>query len=148
MARECKIRKISSTKVHEQRKGWKRMEVVNHKSQIFLKYEGSFYGYCHYCHKFGHKVVDCRTKRKYLSKESKKQISSVRKVPHGNIWRRKEDSKNIEETKISSIKEVSQDDEEYNSVVDENDIHYDGKQDEDIEEEVSDGGGTEFECMY
>ena len=83
-----------------------------------------------------------------MSKESKKQTRPVSRVPHGKIWRRKEDSKNIEETKISSIKEVSQDYEEHNSVVDENDIHYDGKQDEDIEEEVSDGGGAEVECLF
>ena len=93
MARECKLRKNSSIKVQEKRKGWKRMEAVKQKGQGFLKYEGSFYGYCHYCHKFGHKVVDCRTKRKYLSKESKKQTRSVNRVPHGNIWKRKEDSK-------------------------------------------------------
>ena len=92
MDRECKLRKNYSLKFQEQRKGWKRMEAVNQKSQIFLKYEGSFYGYCH---KFGHKVVDCRTKRKDLSKESKKQTRSVSRVPHGKIWRRKEDSKNI-----------------------------------------------------
>ena len=83
------------------------MEVVNHKSQIFLKYEGSFYGYCLYYHKFDHKDVDCRSKIKYLSKESKKQTRPVSMVPHGKIWRRKEDSKNIEETNISSIKEAS-----------------------------------------
>ena len=58
------------------------------------------------------------------------------------MWRIKEDSKGGEETKISNIKEVSQDDEEFNSVVDNIDIHYDGKKEEEIEEEVSDGGGT------
>ena len=50
----------------------------------------------------------------------------IQKVPHGKSWRRNEDSKDIEETKISNIKEVSQDDEEFNSVVDNIDIHYDG----------------------
>ena len=89
MARECNLRNNSSIKVQEQRKGWKRMEAVNQKSQIFLKYEGIFYGYYHYCHKFGHKAVNCRTKRKDLSKESKKQTSSISRVPHGKIWRRK-----------------------------------------------------------
>ena len=63
-------------------------------------------------------------------------------------WRRKEESKDIEETNISNIKEFSQDDEEFNSVLDENDIHYDEKQDEYIEEEFIDGGGTEFECLF
>ena len=35
MARECKVRKNSSIKFQEQRKGWKRMEDVNKKIQIF-----------------------------------------------------------------------------------------------------------------
>ena len=107
---------------------------MNRKSQIFLKYEGSFYGYCHYCHKFGHKAINCRTKIKDLSRETKKQTRLVSRIPHGNMWRRKEDSKGEEETNISNIKEVSQDDEEHNSVVDENGIHYDGKKDEDVKE--------------
>ena len=70
------------------------------------------------------------------------------KVPHENSWRRKEDSKDIEEMKIQNIKEVSQDDEDFNNVVVENDVHHDGKQDEYIEEEVSDCGRTEFECLF
>ena len=77
---------------------------MKQKGQRSLKNEGSFYGYCHCCHKFGHKVVGCRIKRKYLSKESKKQTRSVSRVPHGNMWRRKENSKYEQETKISNIK--------------------------------------------
>ena len=46
------------------------------------------------------------------------------------MWRRKEDYKYSEETKIPSINEVSKDD----SVLDKNDIHYDEKQDEDVKE--------------
>ena len=87
---------------------------MNQKSQRFLKYEGSLYGYCHYYHEFGHKAVECIIKRKYRSMESKKQTRSVSRVPHGKIWRRKEDSKSEEETKISNIKEVSQDDVKHN----------------------------------
>ena len=51
------------------------------------------------------------------------------KEPHGKSWR-KEESKDIEETNISSIKKVSQDDEGFNSVVDMIDIHYDGNKDD------------------
>ena len=72
--------------------------------QRFLKHKGIFYGYCDYCHKFGHKAINCRTKRKYLSRESKKQTSLVSRVPHGNMWRTKSNSKGEEETKISNIK--------------------------------------------
>ena len=64
------------------------------------------------------------------------------------MWRRKEDSKGEEETKISYNKEVSQDYVKHNSVVDKNNIHYNGNHDEDIEEEVSDGGGAEVECLF
>ena len=46
------------------------------------------------------------------------------------MWRRKEDSKYIEEIKISNISEVSKDDDEHNSSIDKNDIHYEEKQDE------------------
>ena len=62
------------------------------------------------------------------------------KEPHANSWRRKEDSKDIKETKISNLKKVSQDDEGFNSVVDMIDIHYDGNKDD--EEGISDSGGT------
>ena len=37
MARECKLRKNSSIKFQEQRKGWKRMEAVKQKGQRSLK---------------------------------------------------------------------------------------------------------------
>ena len=59
MARECKLRKNSSIKFQEQRKGWKRMEDLEQNGQRFLKNEGSFYGYCRCCHKFGHKADNC-----------------------------------------------------------------------------------------
>ena len=52
----------------------------------------------------------------------------MRRVPHGKTWRRKLDYKYSEETKITSINEVSKDD----SVVDKNDIHYDEKKNEDV----------------
>ena len=160
MARDYKIRKCSSIKVEEERKGWKRMEVVNKKKSNISQIWRIFYVYCYYCHNFGHKSVDYRTKRKYLSKESKKKTRSVRRVAHGKMWRINEDSKNIEETNISRIKEASQDGEEHNSVIDKNDIHYDRKKDKDVkeytiededegaEEEVSNGGGAKFECLF
>ena len=118
---------------------------MKQKIQKFLKSEGSFYGYCHYCHKFGHKVVGSRINIKYLSKESKKQIRSVSKVPQGKIWRRKEDSKDIEETKISNIKRVFQDDKGFNNFVYMVDIHYDRNKDD--EEGITDSGGTKYGCL-
>ena len=122
------------------------------KDQRFPKYKRTFYGYCHYCHKFGHKDVDCRIKRKdqFLKRQRNKRF--VSRVPHGNMWRRKLDYKYSEETKIPSINEVSK----YDSVVDKNGIHYDENQDEyvkeyttgDDEEEYNDDGGTEKECIF
>ena len=56
----------------------------------------------------------------------------VRRVPQGMMWRRQEDSKYIEEINISNICEVSKDDDEHNSAIDKNDIHYEKKQDGDV----------------
>ena len=50
------------------------------------------------------------------------------------MCRRKEDSKDIEEIKISNSSEVSKDDDEHNSSIDKNDIHYEEKQDGDVKE--------------
>ena len=47
----------------------------------------------------------------------------VSRVPLGKIWRIKEDSKYIEEIKISNINEVSKDDDEHNNAIDKKDIH-------------------------
>ena len=75
----------------------------------------------------------------------------VRRVPLGKIWRRKEDSKDIEEIKISNISEVSKDNDEHNIGINKDDILYDEKQygdikrytdkDEDDEEGCSDDCG-------
>ena len=63
---------------------------------------------------------------KTKEQRNKKPIS---KVPLGKIWRRKEDSKDIEEINISNISEVSKDDDEHNYAIDKKGIHYKEKQD-------------------
>ena len=65
---------------------------------------------------------------KYIIGDDDKFLKN-QKEPHGKSWRRKEETKDIEETKISNIKKVSQDDEGFNCVVDMIDIHYDGNKD-------------------
>ena len=65
------------------------------------------------------------------------------------MWRRKLDYKDSEETQISNISEVSKDDDdENNSAIDKNDIHYEGNQDEDVKEytdgDEDDNGGCLF----
>ena len=66
--------------------------------------------------------------------KTKKQINKkpVSRVPLGKMWRIKEDSKDIEEIKISNISEVSKDDDGNNSAMDKNDIHYEENQDGDV----------------
>ena len=50
----------------------------------------------------------------------------------GRYGRKKSDYKNLEETQVSNINEVSKDDDEYNSAMDKNDIHYEENQDGDV----------------
>ena len=78
------------------------MEVVKQEDQIFLKHKRKFYGYCHYCHKFGHRDADCKTKGKDQCMESNKQGNRMppRRVSQKRLWRRKSDYKDSEETQI------------------------------------------------
>ena len=109
------------------------MEAVKQEDQRFLNHKGKFHGYCHCCHKFGHKAVDCRTKGKYQSLRRKQDTNTndnkgqVSRIPHEKIWKKKSDNKNSEETQISNISEVSKDDDEHNSAIYKNDIHYEEK---------------------
>ena len=48
------------------------------------------------------------------------------------MWRRKEDSKDVEEIKISNISEVSKDNDEHNRGINKDDILYEENQDGDI----------------
>ena len=116
------------------------MEFVKQEDQRFLKHKGKFYGYCHCCHKFGHKAVDCRTKGKYQSLRRKQDTNTehhkgqVNRIPHGKIWRKKTDYKNLEETQISNICEVSKDDDEHNNVINKTDNRCGENQDGNVKE--------------
>ena len=72
-------------------------ENSHYKDQRF--YKMPFLGYCHCCHKFGHKDVDCRNKRKDQSLRSNQDINTskdrrpVSRIPHGKMWRRNPDYK-------------------------------------------------------
>ena len=96
---------------------------MKQEDQIFLKHKGKFYGYCHCCHKFGHKAANCKTKGKdqILSWKQDTKIEDdkgqVIRIPHGKIWRKNLDYENSEETQISNISEVSKDDNEHNSAI-------------------------------
>ena len=51
------------------------------KTHIFSKYKGTFYRYCHCCHKFGHKVDDCRIKEEDQGLKKKEDTNiSNRKI--------------------------------------------------------------------
>ena len=82
---------------------------------------------------------------KYMTRDDDKFLKK-QKEPHGKSWRRKEDSKDIEETKISNIKKVFQDDEGFKSGIDMIDIHYVGNKDD--EEGITDIGGSEDGCFF
>ena len=67
-------------------------------------------------------------------------------IPHGKMWRRKQDSKDIEEVNISNINEVSKDNDEYNRGINMDDIIYEEKQDGDIKEYTDKDKGDEEGC--
>ena len=70
----------------------------------------------------------------------------VRRVPLGKIWRRKEDSKDIEEINISKISKVSKDDDEHNYSTDKKVIHYKEKQDGYVKAYTDKNEGDEAGC--
>ena len=140
MARECKLRKSVSIEAQKQ---WTKMEFVKKEDQRLLKHKGKFYGYCHCCHNLGHKAADCKTKRKDQSLRRKQNTNievdkgQVSIISREKIWKKKldcEDSKVIEEIRISNISEVSKDDDEHNNAINKIGIHYEGKQDGDVKE--------------
>ena len=59
-----------------------------------------------------------------MKTKEQRNTKPVSIVPLGKIWRRKEDSKYMEEIKISNISEVSKDDDEHNYATDKKGIHY------------------------
>ena len=83
------------------------------------------------------------SKMKTKEQRNKKLVS---KVPLGKIWRIKEDSKYIEEIKISNISEVSKDDYEHNYATNKNGIHYKEKQDGDVKGYTNKNEGDEEGC--
>ena len=70
------------------------------------------------------------------------------RTPHGNMWNKNSDYKDLEETQISNIIEVSKDDNEYNSSIDKNEIHYEEKQDGDVKEYTDEDKDEDDEERY
>ena len=62
------------------------------------------------------------------------------------MWTRKEDSKDVEEIKISNISEVSKDNDEHNRGINTDGILYEEKQDGDIKEYTDKDEGDEEAC--
>ena len=106
--------------------------------QRFSKYKKELFGYFHCCHNFGHKPVDFKTKGRDQTLRRKQDTNTsndrrpISRVPHGKMWRIKSHQNDSEETQISNINEVSKDDDEHNSAINKNDIHYEEKQDGDV----------------
>ena len=67
----------------------------------------------------------------------------VIRIPHGKIWRKNLDYENSEETQISNISEVSKDDDEHNSSINKNVIHYEENQDGYVKEYTDEYEGDE-----
>ena len=80
--------------------------------------------------------------------KTKKQRNEkpVSRIPHGKMWRRKENSKDVEEIKISNISEVSKDNDEHNRGTNKDGILYEEKQDGDIKEYTDKYEGDEEGC--
>ena len=76
------------------------MEYVKQEVEKFLNHKGKFYGYCHCCHKFGHKATNCRTKGKDQILTRKQDTNTednkgqVSRMPHEKIWKKKLDYEN------------------------------------------------------
>ena len=92
-------------------------------------------------------VLHMRMTSIMMERKMKIQIKKpVSRIPHGNMWRRKEDSKDVEDINISNISEVSKDNDEHNSAINKDDIHYEEKQDGDIKEYTDKDEGDEEGC--
>ena len=69
-------------------------------------------------------------------------------VPHGRMWKKKQDYKDSEETQISNISKASKDDDEQNNAIDKNDIHSEGKQDEDVNKYTNGDKDDNGRCLF
>ena len=67
-------------------------------------------------------------------------------MPLGNISRREEYSKDIEEIKVSNISEVSKDDDEHNYAIDKKHIHYKEEKNGDVKGYTDKNEGDEEGC--
>ena len=84
---------------------------------------------------------DCKMKTPTRNIVANKSQNIKRKM-----WRRKEDSKYVEEIKISNISEVSKDNDEHNRGINKDDILYEEKKDGDIKEYTNKDEGDEEGC--
>ena len=81
-----------------------------------------------------------------MKTKEQRNKKSVSKIPLGKIWRRKEDSKDIQEIRISNIIEVSKDDDEHYYAIDKKGIHYKEKWDGDVKGYIDKNEGDEEGC--
>ena len=97
-----------------------------------------FHGYCHCCHKFGHKVADCRVRGENQRMKREQNTNAehgegqVNSTPPKKVWMKELEAS--EETQLSVINEISIVYVENNEVIDKNDTHHEGKLLSDVEE--------------
>ena len=96
-----------------------------------------FHGYCHCCHKFGHKVADCIFKGENQRMKRKPDTNAERGegqangTPPEKVWMKELEAS--KETQFSVINEVSVVDVDNNEVIDKKDTRHEGKLLSDVE---------------
>ena len=64
------------------------------------------------------------------------------------MWRRNPNYKYSKETQISNISKDSKDDDEQNNAIDKNDIHYEGKKDEGVNQYTNGDKDDNGRCLF
>ena len=108
------------------------------------------HGYCHYCHKFGHKAADFRFRGENQRMKREQDTNAehgegqVNSTPPEKVWMKELEAS--KESKLSVINEVSVVDVENNEVIDKNDTHHEGNILSDVEEYIDKDEGDEEGC--
>ena len=83
------------------------MAVRKHRDQRSLVDKEKFHGYFHYCHKFGHKVADCRVREENQRMKREQDTNAehgegqVNSTPPEKVWMKELEAS--EETQLSVI---------------------------------------------
>ena len=107
------------------------MAVRKQRDQKTPRDKEKIHGYCHGCHKFGHKMDDFRVKGENQRMKSKHDTNiehgegQANGTPPENVWMKELEAS--KESELLVINEVFVVDVENNEVIDKNDTHHEGK---------------------